>query len=133
MAGQLEAAGSSTLLAAKAVSRSLSQAALPSELRTEFGGERSLDRSSGWRLAAAPGRSRPKARRLSKARFATTDWIGGYCAGTVLTDDDRSGHLSDPDYGLNNLAILRVWPHQDYWYRVEFKAPTESARAKTDR
>ena len=37
------------------------------------------------------------------------------------------GIYPDPDYGLNNLAIPESLAHQDYWYRVEFKAPAAAA------
>jgi hypothetical protein len=33
----------------------------------------------------------------------------------------------DPDYGLNNLAIPESLNKQDYWYRVEFRAPKSAA------
>src|SRR5450631_3934181 len=33
------------------------------------------------------------------------------------------GTYTDPDYGLNNLAIPESLNKQDYWYRTEFSAP----------
>jgi hypothetical protein len=37
------------------------------------------------------------------------------------------GVYPDPDYGLNNLAIPESLNKQDYWYRLEFKAPNAGA------
>ena len=49
--------------------------------------------------------------------------------GTVLTTMIDRGVYPDPDYGLNNLAIPESLNKQDYWYRVEFRAP-KSARGR---
>ena len=44
--------------------------------------------------------------------------------GTVLTTLVDRGVYPDPDYGLNNLAIPETLNKQDYWYRTEFKTPS---------
>ena len=50
--------------------------------------------------------------------------------GTVLTTMIDRGLYPDPEYGLNNLAIPESLAHQDYWYRVEFKAPAAAREQK---
>jgi hypothetical protein len=57
----------------------------------------------------------------------TRDWLAATVPGTVLTTMIDRGIYPDPDYGLNNLAIPESLAHQDYWYRVEFKAPPSRA------
>jgi hypothetical protein len=84
----------------------------------------------GWKLAAAPdvkvqGRE-ATGEDLSKPGFMTRDWLAATVPGTVLTTMIDRGIYPDPDYGLNNLAIPESVAHQDYWYRVEFKAPPKS-------
>ena len=41
----------------------------------------------------------------------------------MLTTLIARGVYSDPDYGLNNLAIPDSLSRQDYWYRSVFDAP----------
>ncbi|MFZ0746743.1 MAG: sugar-binding domain-containing protein, partial [Terracidiphilus sp.] len=48
----------------------------------------------------------------------------------VLTTMIDRGIYPDPDYGLNNLAIPESLAHQNYWYRVEFKAPPQARRQR---
>jgi len=76
----------------------------------------------GWRLAAAP-QVKASGDEISKAGFPDKDWLVATVPGTVLTTMIDRGLYPDPDYGLNNLAIPESLAHQDYWYRVEFKAP----------
>jgi hypothetical protein len=79
----------------------------------------------GWKLAAAPD-IKATGEDISKAGFATKDWMAATVPGTVLTTMIDRGIYSDPDYGLNNLAIPESLAHHDYWYRVEFKAPAQA-------
>jgi hypothetical protein len=81
--------------------------------------------NGGWKLAAAPG-VKATGDVLSKPGFATRDWFAATVPGTVLTTMIDRGIYPDPDYGLNNMAIPESLAHQDYWYRVEFKAPEEA-------
>ena len=40
--------------------------------------------------------------------------------GTVLTTMIDRGIYTDPDCGLNNLAVPESLNRQDYWYRSDF-------------
>src|SRR5258708_10254563 len=60
---------------------------------------------------------------ISQAGFNSKDWLPATVPGTALTTLIDRGIYPDPDYGLNNLAIPESLNKQDYWYRVEFKAP----------
>ena len=60
---------------------------------------------------------------ISQTGFKAVDWWPATLPGTVLTTMVDRGVYPDPDYGLNNLAIPESLNKQDYWYRLEFKAP----------
>ena len=75
-----------------------------------------------WYLTPAPKVSADGSA-ISQPGFETTDWWPATIPGTVLTTMVDRGVYPDPDYGLNNLAIPESLNKQDYWYRLEFKAP----------
>src|SRR5579862_2012504 len=77
----------------------------------------------GWMLAEAPKVNADGAA-ISEKSFATKNWYAATVPGTVLTTLVDRGVYPDPDYGLNNLAIPETLNKQDYWYRTEFKAPS---------
>lgn len=79
----------------------------------------------GWRMIAAPDVAADAAT-VSSAGFDDRQWHVATVPGTVLTTLIDRGVYPDPDYGLNNLAIPESLSRQDYWYRVEFSAPTSS-------
>ena len=85
---------------------------------------------SQWTLAARmddDSRSENKCGRsdhLADRASTLTTWMSATVPGTVLTTMVDRGVYPDPDYGLNNLAIPESLNKQDYWYRVEFHAPT---------
>jgi hypothetical protein len=81
--------------------------------------------SGGWKLVAAPNITAAGAE-IAKPGFIAKDWLPATVPGTVLTTMIDRGIYPDPDYGLNNLAIPESLAHQDYWYRAEFKSPTET-------
>jgi len=95
------------------------------ELRTELVGTNPWLLRGGWKLAAAP-QVKATGEEISRPGFAAKDWLAATVPGTVLTTMIDRGIYPDPDYGLNNLAIPESLAHQDYWYRIEFKAPPES-------
>ena len=105
----------------KPVARALGAA----DLRTELVGSNPWKLEGGWKLAAAPD-VKAAGEEISKAGFASQGWLAAIVPGTVLTTMIDRGLYPDPDYGLNNLAIPESLAHQDYWYRVEFKAPAQS-------
>jgi hypothetical protein len=92
------------------------------DLRTELVGTNPWKLEGGWKLAAAPD-VKAVGEEISKPGFAVKDWLVATVPGTVLTTMIDRGLYPDPDYGLNNLAIPESLAHQDYWYRVQFKAP----------
>jgi hypothetical protein len=103
----------------KPAAKSLSAA----ELRTELVGGNPWKIKGGWKLAAAP-EVKAGGEEISRPGFATGKWLAATVPGTVLTTMIDRGVYPDSDYGLNNLVIPESLAHQDYWYRVEFTAPT---------
>lgn len=94
----------------------------PADLHDTLVGSNPWKLQGGWRLSAAP-QVKATGEQISKVGFADKDWLVAVVPGTVLTTMIERGIYPDPDYGLNNLAIPESLAHQDYWYRVEFKAP----------
>lgn len=90
-------------------------------------GENSWTIAGGWRMRPAPEVSEDGAA-ISQSGFKNKDWYEATVPGTVLTTLVDRGVYPDPDYGLNNLAIPESLNKQDYWYRVEFKAPGSRRR-----
>ncbi|HVC46308.1 MAG TPA: LamG-like jellyroll fold domain-containing protein [Terracidiphilus sp.] len=130
MAGQLEPQDPSTLPRGKGgFQKPVAKPLSPEDLRTELVGSDPWTIKGGWRLAAAP-EVKATGKEISKAGFATRDWVVATVPGTVLTTMIDRGIYPDPDYGLNNLVIPESLAHQDYWYRVEFKSPAESRGQK---
>jgi glycosyl hydrolase family 2/Ig-like domain-containing protein/concanavalin A-like lectin/glucanase superfamily protein len=105
----------------KPVSRALPGA----DLRNELVGTNPWKLQGGWKLAAAPD-VKATGEEISRAGFTAKDWLAATVPGTALTTMIDRGVYPDPDYGLNNLAIPESLAHQNYWYRVEFKAPPNS-------
>ncbi len=81
---------------------------------------------AGWKLAEAPKVTAPGST-LSRAGFDASRWYVATVPGTVLTTLVDRGVYADPAYGLNNMTIPERLARQDYWYRTEFDAPTETA------
>jgi hypothetical protein len=126
MAGQTAPQDPSTLPRGKGgIQKPVAKTLRPADLRTELAGNNPWKLEGGWKLAAAPD-VKASAQEISKPGYATKDWMAATVPGTVLTTMIDRGIYPDPDYGLNNLAIPETLAHQDYWYRVEFKAPAES-------
>ena len=92
------------------------------ELHDELMGGDPWKLEGGWRLMPAP-QVTATGEEISKAGFADKNWLVATVPGTVLTTMIARGIYPNPDYGLNNMAIPESLAHQDYWYRVEFKAP----------
>ena len=128
MAGQVESAESFRhSRAARAVSRRLSPSRCYLIRASDgIGGERIPGRIT--KAAEAGSQRLPEVKAHRRGDFAspallrrTGWWL--LCRAQVLTTMIDRGIYPDPDYGLNNLAIPESLAHQDYWYRVEFKAP----------
>jgi len=96
------------------------------DLRSQLTGGNPWKIRGGWRLAAAPSVQATGAE-ISNPGFDDKNWLVATVPGTVLTTMVDRGIYPNPDYGLNNMAIPETLAHQDYWYRVEFKAPPATA------
>ncbi len=105
-----------------AIQKPIAKELRASELHCQLTGGNPWKLAGGWRLAPAPA-VKASGEEISKAGFPDKDWLVATVPGTVLTTMIDRGLYPDPDYGLNNLAIPESLAHQDYWYRVEFKAP----------
>ena len=122
-AGLSEPQDPSTLPRSKApFQKPVAQALHPADFRSEMVGENPWKIRGGWRLAAAP-QVKATGEEISRPGFADKDWMVATVPGTALTTMVARGIYPDPDYGLNNMAIPETLAHQDYWYRVEFRAP----------
>ena len=87
-------------------------------------GERQWTLAAGWTMIPAP-KTNADGPAISQPGFNAHDWMSATVPGTVLTTMIDRGVYPDPDYGVNNLAIPERLNKQDYWYRVEFHAPTD--------
>jgi hypothetical protein len=85
--------------------------------------------AGGWSMIPAPKVTADGAA-ISQASYRAGDWWPATVPGTVLTTMIDRGIYPDPDYGLNNLAIPETLNKQDYWYRIEFRAPKSIAGRK---
>ena len=88
-------------------------------------GDRQWTLAAGWTMIPAP-KINAEGPTISRPGFNAHDWMSATVPGTVLTTMIDRGIYPDPDYGLNNLAIPETLNKQDYWYRVEFHAPTDA-------
>lgn len=59
--------------------------------------------------------------------FNTSDWYNATVPGTVLTTLVDQGVYPDPYYGLNNLAIPDTLSRMQWWYRISFDSPRNTA------
>jgi|HubBroStandDraft_1064217.scaffolds.fasta_scaffold00203_17 hypothetical protein len=78
--------------------------------------------AGGWSMIPAPKITEDGAA-LSQTSYRARNWMPATVPGTALTTMIDRGVYPDPDYGLNNLVIPETLNKQDYWYRVEFRAP----------
>ena len=78
---------------------------------------------NGWMLSEAP-KVQADGAAISAKGFSPKNWYVATVPGTVLTTLVDRGVYPDPDYGLNNMAIPESLNKQDYWYRTEFKTPS---------
>jgi hypothetical protein len=85
-------------------------------------GENRWTLGAGWSMIPAPNVN-ADGKTISQDGFNAREWMSATVPGTVLTSMVDRGIYPDPDYGLNNLAIPETLNKQDYWYRVEFRAP----------
>jgi hypothetical protein len=97
----------------------------PAKTMLQSAGDGNWTLSGGWKLAAAPD-VHASAAAIASTGFDTQAWMPAIVPGTVLTSMIANGVYPDPDYGLNNLDIPELLNRQDYWYRAEFSAPTDS-------
>lgn len=84
--------------------------------------------AGGWRMNPSP-KVNADGGAISQSGYSVKDWLPATVPGTALTTMIDRGVYPDPDFGLNNLAIPESLNQQDYWYRVEFRAP-QSVRGR---
>jgi hypothetical protein len=94
----------------------------PAQQTLQENGKNQWTLAGGWSMTPAPKVTADGAT-ISQAGYSARDWWHATVPGTVLTTMIDRGVYPDPDYGLNNLAIPETLNKQDYWYRVEFRAP----------
>ncbi|MGB7136809.1 MAG: LamG-like jellyroll fold domain-containing protein [Acidobacteriaceae bacterium] len=122
-AGLAEPQDPSTLPRSKApFQKPVAQALSAADLRSEMVGDNPWKVRGGWRLTSAPD-VKATGDAISDPGFDDRHWLVATVPGTVLTTMVDRGVYPNPDYGLNNMAIPESLAHQDYWYRVEFRAP----------
>jgi Exo-beta-D-glucosaminidase Ig-fold domain/Concanavalin A-like lectin/glucanases superfamily/Glycosyl hydrolases family 2/Glycosyl hydrolases family 2, sugar binding domain/Glycosyl hydrolases family 2, TIM barrel domain len=95
---------------------------LPAEQTLQPIGSNQWTLAGNWRMTPAP-KVEADGATISRTSYNAKDWWAATIPGTVLTTMIDRGVYPDPDYGLNNLAIPETLNKQDYWYRVEFRAP----------
>jgi glycosyl hydrolase family 2/Ig-like domain-containing protein/concanavalin A-like lectin/glucanase superfamily protein len=109
-----------------AISRPAARAIPQAQPALQPSGENEWTVAAGWTLTPAP-KVNKEGPQISVAGFSDKDWWPATIPGTVLTTMVDRGVYPDPDYGLNNLAIPESLNKQDYWYRTEFKTPSNLA------
>ena len=62
---------------------------------------------------------------ISKPGFADVDWTAATVPGTALVSYWNAGALPDPNFGDNQLMISESFFNSDFWYRDEFKMPSD--------
>ena len=123
MAGQIEPQDPATLPRGKGgIQKPVAKKPGAADLKSQLVGTNPWTIRGGWKLAAAP-EVKATGEQISRPGLASGNWMVATVPGTALTTMIDRGIYPDPDYGLNNLAIPESLAHQDYWYRVEFKAP----------
>ena len=126
MAGQAAPQDPSTLPRGKApIEKPVVKALSTADIQNQLVGNNPWKLEGGWKLSGAPNVN-ATGQDISRPGFSAKDWLAATVPGTVLTTMIDRGIYPDPDYGLNNLAIPESLAHQDYWYRVEFKAPQQA-------
>ncbi|MGA7291477.1 MAG: LamG-like jellyroll fold domain-containing protein [Terriglobales bacterium] len=108
------------------VSRPSAKNPAPAQPALQAAGTNRWNLAAGWMMTPAPKVTGDGAT-ISQAGFHPKDWWPATVPGTALTTMIDRGVYPDPDYGLNNLAIPESLNKQDYWYRVEFRAPKSTA------
>jgi hypothetical protein len=94
----------------------------PAQQTLQENGKGQWTLAGGWSMIPAPKITEDGAT-LSQTAYSARNWWPATVPGTALTTMIDRGVYPDPDYGLNNLAIPETLNKQDYWYRVEFRAP----------
>jgi hypothetical protein len=67
---------------------------------------------------------------LSSAGYADSSWVVATVPGTALVSYWNAGALPDPNFGDNQLMISESFFNSDFWYRDEFKVPSNFRKEK---
>jgi len=78
---------------------------------------------SGWDLTLDDWAPSSSGATLSSSGTDVSDWLPATVPGTVLGSLVAEGHLPDPVYGMNNLAIPEALSRHAWWYRRAFELP----------
>jgi beta-galactosidase/beta-glucuronidase len=62
---------------------------------------------------------------ISKPGYSNNDWVVATVPGTALVSYWNAGALPNPNFGDNQLMISESFFNSDFWYREEFKVPSD--------
>ncbi len=62
---------------------------------------------------------------ISKPGYSNNDWVVATVPGTALVSYWNAGALPNPNFGDNQLMISESFFNSDFWYRDEFKVPSD--------
>lgn len=82
--------------------------------------------SDGWELGTSTQVIESK-ESIFSSNFNTGDWYNATVPGTVLTTLVNQGVYPDPYFGLNNMSIPDTLSRTNWWYRVSFDTPANTA------
>jgi Glycosyl hydrolase 2 galactose-binding domain-like/Exo-beta-D-glucosaminidase Ig-fold domain/F5/8 type C domain/Glycosyl hydrolases family 2 len=77
-----------------------------------------------WKLLRAPDVT-GSGESISRNGFDASAWVTATVPGTVLVSYWNTGALPDPNFGDNQLMISESFFNCDFWYRDEFKVPSD--------
>lgn len=77
-----------------------------------------------WRLQRA-SEVNATGEQISTPDFKPENWIMATVPGTVLSSYKNIGAIADPNYADNQLQISESFFNSDFWYRDEFKVPSD--------
>jgi hypothetical protein len=78
-----------------------------------------------WKLQRAGYNGmQDKGEAIATTGFPDASWIVATVPATVLTSYLNVGAIPDPNFGQNQLHISDSFFYSDFWYRIEFPAPT---------
>ncbi|MDP4224068.1 MAG: discoidin domain-containing protein [Bacteroidota bacterium] len=77
-----------------------------------------------WKIKRVPDVSET-GESISKNGFDASAWVTATVPGTVLVSYWNAGALPDPNFGDNQLMISESFFNTDFWYRDQFRVPSD--------